>query len=90
MIPFLKHLLQAIFTDELAFRRYGRSALMTLGASGMVFADQIDGILEGHGGLVQGIKIAAVVCAALSLAITAGEKNVKPNLATADEEDTKP
>jgi hypothetical protein len=74
MIPLLKHLLSRLLNDELAVRRWGRAALMGAAAGGLAFADQLAAILEAPG-LVRAIKVVAVVCGFLSLAVTAGEKN---------------
>lgn len=74
MIPLLKHLWDKLLHDELAVRRWGRAALMAVAGSGLAFGDQLAGLL-GDSGLVQTIKIIAVVAGFLSVAITAGERN---------------
>lgn len=72
MIPLFKKLLNSLLYDDLAVRRWLRAGIMTLAASGMAWGDQLSEIL---GAPVRWIKIAAVIAMAISLAITAGEKN---------------
>ena len=72
MIPLIKKLLQSLLYDDMKVRRWLRTALMAMAASGMVWADQIAEIM---GAPVKWFKIAAVICGALSVAINLGEKN---------------
>lgn len=76
MIPLFKHLLDKLLHDELAVRRWGRALLMAVATGGLAFADQLAQIL---GSEVKAVKIAAVVAGFLSLAVTAGERNAKPD-----------
>jgi len=80
MIPFFRHLIDKFLHDELAVRRWGRAVLMALSVGGLAFADQLADVMgyAGDDGLVRAVKIAAVVAGFLSLAVTAGERNVPP------------
>ena len=79
MIPLVRHLVDQILHDELAVRRWGRTVLMTIGGSGIAFADQLAAVLgDGSPGTIKAIKVIAVVSAGLALMVTAGEKNPRP------------
>jgi hypothetical protein len=77
MIPMLKNLWSRLLHDESAFRRWTRAALMGIAAGGIAFADQLDALLDGSGGLIKTIKVASVVAGFVSLMISVGEKNAQ-------------
>lgn len=77
MIPFIKHFFQMFCHDELAFTRWIRGAMQTLGVSGAVYADQIAGAI-GSPKIAHYVRWAAIICAFAGGAITAGQKNPKP------------
>jgi hypothetical protein len=74
MIPLLKRFVHGLLYDDLAFRRWVRASLMLVAGSGAAFANDLATVL-GDSGMVGAIKTAAVVAGALSVAITAGERN---------------
>jgi hypothetical protein len=77
VIPLVRRLADKILHDELAVRRWGRALLMAVAGGGIAFGSQLADAL-GDSGLTQAIKVVAIVAGFLSLAITAGEKNAKP------------
>ncbi len=77
MIPFFKRFFKAFFNDELSFIRWTRGLVQTMGVSGAVYADQIAQTI-GAPSAVKIIRWVAVGCAFVAGAITAGEKNPKP------------
>lgn len=84
MIPLLKHLADRFLHDELFIRRWSRAVLGALAGSGYAFADQLAELL-GEPDSLKTIKVAAVVAGFLALAITAGEKNPKAEVAPVEE-----
>ena len=78
MITLFKRLYQKLLYDELAVRRWARSLMFSLCGIGVAFADQLSSLIESTDA-VKTIKIVGVVCGALGGAITAGEKNKKPD-----------
>ena len=76
MIPFFKKFFDALMNDELAFRRWMRALLMAVAGSGMMWADQLAEIIAAP---VKWLKVTAVICGAIAVAINLGEKNPKPD-----------
>lgn len=74
MIPLIKRLLYKFLFDEGAVTGWIRGAMLTFGAGGIAFADQVADII-GAPGAVKTIKLLAVGCAFVGGAIRAGEKN---------------
>jgi len=75
MLTWLKKFWDAFLHDELAFRRYMRVGIMTMAAGGLTFADQLAGVVQGGPQLIQVIKVIAVICAGIAVAINLGDKN---------------
>jgi hypothetical protein len=79
----MKKLLQNFFgrlwNDELFARRWGRAALMAVAAGGLAFADQLASVIDSPGA-VKTIKVMAILAGLASAAITAGEKNPRPEV----------
>ncbi len=75
MITFLKKFWDAFLHDEMKFRRWSRTAIMALSTGGLAFADQLAGVVEGGPRLIKTIKVIAVICAGISVAINLGDKN---------------
>ena len=73
MIPALRKFLHSLLFDETAFVRWVRAFILTVGASGLAYADQIASII-GAPTAVERVKKAAVVCMGLSILIGAGDK----------------
>jgi hypothetical protein len=63
-----------LMNDEVAVRRWGRSALMGIAGGGIAFGDQLAALVNSPG-MVTKIKVASVVAGFLSLLINLGEKN---------------
>ncbi len=78
MIPLIKELWNALLHDELKVRRWLRSLLMAFAGSGLAFADQMASAI-GAPGAVKTIKIIAVICGFISVAINLGDKNPAPS-----------
>lgn len=72
MIPLFKKFWNALLNDEMAVKRWLRAGLMAVAGSGMMWADQLAEII---GAPVKGLKVVAVICGALSVAINLGDKN---------------
>ncbi len=77
MIPLIKKLWEALLHDEMAVRRWLRVVIMTIGGSGLSYADQISAAI-GAPGAVKVIKVLSVICMGLSVMINLGEKNPLP------------
>jgi hypothetical protein len=75
MIPLIKRLLNSFLHDEGAVTGWIRGAMLTFGASGLAFADQIGAIIDAPKA-VKFIKITSAVCFFIGGAIRAGEKNI--------------
>ena len=75
MLTWLKKFWDAFLHDEMKFRRWARTSIMTLATGGLAFADQIAAVAEGGPRLIKIIKTIAVICAGLAVAINLGDKN---------------
>jgi hypothetical protein len=74
MITLVKKMFSKLLYDDMAVRRWARSALFFVGGGGIAFADQLSQLISSPE-YVQRIKVLGVVCAALGGAVTAGQRN---------------
>ena len=75
MMTWIKKFIDAFLYDEMKFRRWARTTIMALATGGLAFADQLASVVEGGPRLIKAIKVIAVVCAGISVAINLGDKN---------------
>jgi len=71
MLTLFRSAVRALLFDELAARRWLRSAVMALGVGGATYAEQLSQIV-GHADAIKAVSVAA---AAVSVLINLGEKN---------------
>ncbi len=74
MKPLIEKLLYALLNDEVAVRRWLRAGLMAVAGSGFGFANEIATVINAPE-MVQKIKMAAIFCGFISVAINLGDKN---------------
>lgn len=71
-------LLHALLYDELAVRRWVRGGCIALAVGGPTLINQMSDLLGGSTKLLQALKGLTILCGFVGGAITAGERNVRP------------